>query len=857
MLPVEIRYLDVLWSDPETVIKLVSSQDAIELEQTSSGWKGETTTFPSTHHFIGVRITDTKVTHTPYILSPSGIRQELRQVKVPGGDEVWWIQSDGWDGKGKRWLSELYRTTGRVQLIVQEQQVVIENNTFNFTVDELEYYLADFKNNLWMLILDNNSPATAGIHKEAPDVFDDEVLGLLNGFVESVEKIVKKPGMVLSETQRKLPLRAVRPVPRTFREYATQPNAKRLTSRSFYESYDTSENRFIHYCIQRVLYVIRSLSKVAAAQERSYAQRIQQETEWLDRLQATDNKKVDSRVYDNEIAKIEADLKEINQNLSEIVSKHFQKPLGRRAERHGTYSIQLGASYRSSKTSFFANRLNGDDFRERHGTYLVANFPCFDDFSLISSKLGGAELSVTGIYGKHRSFNSNGSEYFELTFYEVESVSIVKHPLLAKLSELIEHRKELEKQGWIVPLTWEEAKDRRVERDVSAKKTLFYESLQNKMSVFLASIPTIQKRLSKVSSFFQDHKVKIRSNCPNTMVFVQNPSYASAKTLFNRVTTLNGLDESVLNSLMVVDEIGLVNVASLYEKWCLIQIIKVLHQIYNFDIADGWERLLIKAVLENSYDVEINLNSSGRQQSIVLTYEKFLESGKRPDFVIDLISKNYVEPTKEKPQWVFEGERQNRLVLDAKFRGDISEQHLSRLVDELCYDKNYSEDKNNQVFVIHPSPNIIEDRTSPLIWGVQCDYGQSNEKDHKLGSVFVSPSLTYSQSIENLQRLIGLFLQSNTEILYDKSTHALSWHNTACISCGNGNINSIDMQYRPTAGGNERWEITCRVCSLITVKTVCASCKKTLFKNGPKWTYHRTMAEQTSNVVCPNCETFL
>src|SRR5690554_584772 len=252
---------------------------------------------------------------------------------------------------------------------------------------------------------------------------------------------------------------------------------------------------------------------------------------------------------------------------------------------------------------------------------------------------------------------------------------------------------------------------------------------------------------------------------------------------------------------MVIDEVGLVNVASLYEKWCLIQIVKVLHQTYNFDIADGWERILIKAVLENSYDVEIKLNSSDRQQSIVLTYEKVLESGKRPDFVIDLISKRYVEPTKEKPQWSFEGERQNRIVLDAKFRGDVSEQHISRLVDELYYEKNYSEDHSNQVFVIHPAANVIDKRTSPLIWGGKCDYGQSDKKNHRLGSVFVSPSMKYSQSIENLQRLVGLFLQENSAILYQKDSGYLSWHNATCISCGNADIETIEMVYTATAGG--------------------------------------------------------
>jgi predicted RNA-binding Zn-ribbon protein involved in translation (DUF1610 family) len=324
------------------------------------------------------------------------------------------------------------------------------------------------------------------------------------------------------------------------------------------------------------------------------------------------------------------------------------------------------------------------------------------------------------------------------------------------------------------------------------------------------------------------------------MVFIQSPSYASAKSEFKKISSLNGLDELMLNSLMLVDDIGLVNVANIYEKWCFLQIVNVLNQVYGFEVECGWQRALINAVLSNSVDIEIKFKSDNRQQHIVLTYEKVLQSGRRPDFVIDL----------------FSNEKRSRLVMDAKFRGKISESQLQEIVRELYEQKNYSEDQENQVFIIHPTPNVISDRTSPLMWGGQCDYGQSHEVGHRYGSVFVVPSLTYSGSIDHLQRLIGMFLQQQGEILKTDSGN-LSWHNMSCISCGNANHDKLRFTYEPTKAGSERWLIQCESCRLLSVKTICRDCHHSLFKNGPKWTYHRTRAEQISNVVCPACETFL
>ena len=271
-----------------------------------------------------------------------------------------------------------------------------------------------------------------------------------------------------------------------------------------------------------------------------------------------------------------------------------------------------------------------------------------------------------------------------------------------------------------------------------------------------------------------------------------------------------------------------------------------------FHIGEGWQHSLVKAVLEKSIDIQFKLTAEARQQNIVLTYEKTLESMKRPDFVIDLFTQEY---SFQDGGWVISGEQRNRMILDAKFRGAMTEENLQSLINEMFEGKNYGEDGANQVFVVHPSQRVIDHPTSPLEWGAYCDYGQSHKIDHKFGGIFVSPSLSFAGSLEHLQRLIGMFLQQHSVIL--KNEDKAQRHNMCCISCGNHSAENLAITYSPTQVGNDRWIIECNICGLRTVKTICATCGHPLFKNGTKWTYHRTRAEQTSNVVCPSCETFL
>ncbi len=848
MFPVEVRYLNISWSDKDTVSKLEASRDAVDV----AGGQIETTTYPKNGYtYIGFRISDAIVDHTPYFVLNGDARQELVPWRKPGTQEVWWIASGSWDTRGKIYNSQLFNRAGRFELIIQQQKLRIHNQTLNFTISEMEYYLADFKNTLWMLILDTNSSAKGRIEKTVPDIFDDAALALFFDFVESAENVLKKPGMVLKETQASLPRRSVRPVPRTFREYITRPTAKTLTSRAYFESYDTPENRFIHYCVKRVSYILSSLSRIAAAQSSAYNTRIEQEKEWMRHFGQATTKRVDARVYDNEIAKLKGDLEQLCRDLNSLALNQEQISY-QAGHESGRYMIQLGKPYGNSSSSFFVEKLDGNKYRN---PYLVAKFPLDFDISGFQKLLMDSELEVTGRYKKSRERSQAGKEYYQLEFLEVQSVALQNHSFQRQIRQLTDGRKKLELGNWMSPMTGEELQGRDMQNRMSGQKIRSLEILQTKMLKISKAYPGLIKRLHTLESFFNEHRIKSQSHCPHSMVFLQNPTYAAARKFHSKISTLNGLDEAVLNSLLTVEEIGLIDLPNLYERWCLLQIIRVLTEVFGFEPEKAWQSALINAVLKGPKDVEINLKAPGFQQRIILTYEKVLASGKRPDFVIDLFTYDDRLSGDSSAQ-----AEVARLVLDAKFKGELTETEFQKLVSNLYKEKNYAEDSKNQVFIIHPVADVIESPTSPLAWGGACDYGQSHKINHRHGGIFLSPSLKHFGTRDNLQRLIGMFLQQNsvTELVEPQNSHQKDcWSNLSCISCGNTTRRSLEISHSKTQAGNDRWDIKCKDCELLSKKTVCANCSQTLFKNGPRWTYHRTRAEQMSNVVCPKCETFL
>lgn len=876
----EVRYLDIVWKDKDEVQKIIFSDRALPLESVNTGYELETVTYTETNNLIGIHIPNKDMnSEAPYFVLANGEKEYLSPIVVPGTDKVWWIQKTTWNERSKKWYSEIYRVAGRYEIQIEYTTLTIINSTSNFTVEELEYYLKDFKNNLWMLILDNNSAAKATIEKEDKrgTVFNEELLTLLNDYIKALDNIIIKPTMHLKETQDKRPIRSVKPLPKTFREIATNPTAKMLTSRAFYESFDTPENRYIHYSLARVLFMVKSFNRVSNSQVSIFQQNLKELDESIRYYEAMEYKVVDPAAYDNEISKFEHELIEAKRSL-QIAKKEDKCQTENIQYLH--YTIKLGKNYANKENEYFVLDLDNVGFynlkTKLSGLYLVVSFK-----DMTPKNIGFSKIEIKGKGRKWKATNRSGAPFYRMDFYNVTEVIFPEH------EDMKNKRRVLESKNWVDTLTKEERDDRDMEIKTLSRKKEMIDAVMDDLKIFSSKIPDIEKKLIEKLRFFLRNKVKRQSHCPNSMVFVQNPSYVAVKSIYQIISQLEGLSETLLDGLMKVEEIGLVSVPDLYERWCLIQILKVLTSIYQFNLDKGWEDRLINLILTEGKDIELLMHNHQRQQELILTYEKILPSGKIPDYVIDLKSLgDYSKTISDEDDWYYDTQYTMkqpqptaRLVLDAKFRGDISESSLLQIVKELYVDKNYSENGNNQVFVIHPVDKSIDrERTSPLEWGRDCNYGQaqnigmlepnmsnsdfnSQQKDspqHRYGHIFLNPSFKNAGSIDNLQRLLGLFLQQNSQLGDTIQNGVVSQHSFCCIGCGNDHQESFFVRLTSTEGGNPRYELECKKCSLFSVKTVCYACSvRNLFKNGYKWTYHRTRATQVSNIVCYQCERFL
>lgn len=870
MKPFDIRYLDIVWNADQSVLKVEESNQAIDLKKVNQYWQGDTVTYPQKYFYIGVCIAD-KLLYEPYLKLPNNETSPLMPVKVPGDDKIWWIQKEHWDAKYNKFQSSLYRTAGRIEISAQHETIMLENHTVNFSVTDLEYYLSDLKGKLWMLMLDNKSASKVNIHKETPSVFSDDVIKLFGDLASSFEAIIKKPHVTLSEIQEKLPRRSVKPVTKTFREIATHSSPKLLTSRSFQESYNTAENRFVHHLAFRTMYLLKALNRLASYQLNAIRDKAERDERWLKEESERVTKVVDPIVIDNEIEAITNKLENLPKDLlnnhketkeKDVIKFDRTNVIDWKSFQNHKYSFTLSNSYKSSNNEYFVKSLDGYNFNKKYNTYLVLesgiNFLAF--FS--KKYLVKNEFIITGSGIKSRE-ESKKSQYFRIIFDEIHSIEILDPSLIEKRNDLIDRREKLKNNNWISQLNYEELESIRNQAEITRARLTAIELSLGQLGEFNAHIPSLISRVKKSVQFFRAHKVSRQQESPNSMVFVQNPLYASAKSTYQKVSNLERMDDSLLNSMMAIDEIGLVNLPNLYERWCLLQLITVISDTYHFQIQHNWQQKLVDAILKNDRNIEISFSCEARQLSLTLTYEKELDSGKRPDYVIDLHYNTYVSDTQASDfaneqastnQWYIQKEKTKRMVLDAKFRGNVSEQDIDDLIDQLYKGKDYSEGENNSVFIVHPVAKVTKARTSPLEWGSYCNYGQAGEIDHKKGAIYLSPSREHRNSLENLQRLIGMFLQSHTCILDDGLTGNVIWHNKCCISCGE---NNLSISLGKTKGGNPINKIRCRSCRQMTIETQCVSCRRPLFKNGMNWTYHRTRAEQTTNIVCPSCETFL
>lgn len=846
---IEARYLNVEWLDHKTVTSFSCSLDSLEIYEEEGTWKVDAHVFNGYFSRIGFRVLNQKLVHRPYFVVDQNSVEELLAVVDPSTKETWWIQNSGWDPNKRRYNSELQRTVGTAKVYVQNFYITILNHSSNFTIQELEAYLSDFKADLWLIIFNPQGRVNGKIEKGVPSILGEDLVRLLHEFVGTAEKISANLAVELKEVVEKKPVRSVRPIVQTFVEVASRGYTKQLSSRAFVEMADTSDNRYVHHILSRLLFMVDQLARMAMTQK-SYLKNIaKHNTSWCGELLSQKCKVINKEVFLSEIHKLD---KEVEAVCNSVYATEMESPHDFRRNPEGDYILLLGELYGRSKNQFFCTEFNNRNFKDTYKTYCVITLP--EHLATQVAKLSSGNrlpMKFKGNLSKRLDKNNNRVDFYRIEYKSVESVEFIEPTAADVMRKKIP---KLEASNWQVPLSFREREELKQEAKALAVRASLLDTRASELDHMLKELDAVSRRLARVAAVFRHRKVGKSARFPNSMTFVRNPGYFSIKSSYEKIKNLSGVEDDIVNSMTVIDEIGLVNVSNLYEKWCLLQIIKVLRDGFGFQLEGDWQRYLVNGVLNQEHNICLKFKGVSPGWTAQLVYEKVLANNRRPDFVLDLFLPCYEQSElPNSTKWFHAGDRSVRIVMDAKFRERWWPGELTQLLTHLRVEKDYSEQEKNQVFILHPCSELGEQRTSPLTWGGSCDYGQRN--DHKSGTIYLSPRHINGSSLDNLHRLFGMLFQGASHFLHDDE--GWKWSDAQCIGCGRVvDSDKVQLKLTKTKASRDKWELNCHHCKLVSVRTNCFGCGRTLHKNGHYWTYHKTMAESLSNVVCPSCESF-
>jgi hypothetical protein len=855
----EAKYVNIIWHDKHTALKVVEAIEPIEIEALGND------TFAldainyskienSKQGILAFRLLDIKETARPYFLLEDDTKVELIAFQDNQTKNTWWIEGSVWDSKTKRWLSRIYRSVGKVTLYLNKSQYNIHVSTSSFTAEQLEEYLVDFRNDLWELILDDSSYVKGAGRINQEQGVDESTLKAIAKYLDNVALVLKKSKAELKEIQALMPRKSVKPVPRTFMELATKGDSKKLTSRGTVESKDVPENRYVHFTLQRVYLVLRALASVSSAYGRNLDKNI---LEYQKRLAAISNVKViNEEAVRYDLTRKKEHFASLNSrlqtSLENLQASEFSSPQSNFRPWSLIFNVSKKAEKLGDNTYFASVKApnDADWFTPTRPDYVTVEF----DVQLQLDT--GFEYLIKG------HIESDAHQYASKTRFAykvcvVADIKIIGGPTYDKLRKAIEGTEReiltLDADSWTRKLTNQELAQQNKEKVNIEKMLIILAQKQDNMhlvnKVITPKLPIAKRLLQE----FQAHAIKTSSTFPNSMTFVQNPSYQGIYSQFKIIKAMAGVDDDLLIALEKIDNIPLVNISNLYERWCLVQIVKVLIQKLGYQAQQDWKKLLIKQIFEKGKNVEIKLTNPSTDRLIKLWYEKELDNGKRPDFVLD------VEANCPETQNVLK----KRFVIDAKFYQEINHTRhhgISGVIKNLYFDKDYSEKGSNSVYILHPSKGSVPTRKTPQQWAANSYYGELPMFDwdeelrlkhnHDYGAVYLSP-IGQDNYLDELQRLIGMFLQYGIESERKCGTSAVPNAKMFCVSCGSD-------KYSYSQGSNNKvWWITCDDCSHFTVYNYCWGCNNKLIKNGDHWTYHSTEPLHPLNVKCPSCESLM
>lgn len=863
----EIKYLELDWYDKNTLTKITESINslAVEYDEKLALFQVETTIYPKLDGIINsnlaIRYLD-KSSHPPYLIRPNGEKEFFTEIKDPDTGYLWWIIKHKWHSERKQWVGISINIVGKVELSIDNKRCDIIIHGSDFSYDELEHYLQTFKDDLWELILDEKSMVISEAKETNSLSVNNKTIECINNLIKSAENILINPKAELKEIQALKLRKVVKPVNRTFMEIVTKSNQRLLTSRATEASYNVAENQYTLFALERCYRIIKQVVILAKNKSSRYGITIKKLNNQL-------NSFSNSIIVDRNFV-----VDEYKKTMSRNNLQYWNEYMQNRIINSGVVftkealSTELHIKIESkSKFGYFISIfvkgewLYNKNKNNKYGKNFILNLD--GQFNpLIEIFKPGMELIVNC-----KLIQEKKPKSIIVSLQNIHSIKLISwESLLTKINQSLlkieESAKNLARNGWIKILSRKEMNEQEKEKKSLNNRIDFYKKNRELSMLIYDSIEPKFRSLKKIISRLKNLGITPLSYFPNSMTFVQNPHYQGVHNGYKFLRNITDLNEDeLLIYLEEIDKIGLVNMPLIYERWVLIQIILILKDTFRFKLEANWKYKIIEAIKTAKKDISIYMHNQQAHREINLWYEKILPNNKRPDFILDLTWHSGNDPDKNN---VFK----KRFVLDAKFYDKKTFDKAGGLIEkinELYIYKNYAQDCQNPVFLIHPCDRVIESKVTPQNWGQYSFLGEiafndDNYPQHNYGAIYLNPidKVFYA---DELQRLIGLFLQyklelSNTSNYDTDRTQAIP----ICIRCGSTDIQQLHKtnSYLNNQGMRvERTEksvwMLCNECQQFQSYNHCANDGTRLIKNGLYWTYHSARSIEPFNVKCPNC----
>lgn len=866
------HYLDIEWQAPGVARRVEVSTYPIEIEIAPDGTlHAEVSIFRDFAPWAGLQLTGALAGVEPCTVNAQNERLPWLQVS-DRNDRIWWIAATGWSKSGNKHVSEMHRSFGSFSVeLGSRQKLVLDAVALELDRAHAQEYLDDFRNELVWLAIGRPTGALG-------EVGSDNSRDLLNALKElndAASRVLEHPVREIREVTGVVATARVRPNSETFRAVMRRAGARSYPGRIAQESADIPENRYLRGLVEHCRRLARSVARSSGHHQAHLAARAAREKSRAADLLALNRVEVDPEIFDNQLS-------DIRKRLSAIATWSGSSVAPEAGER--LYRLTVGKEFKqdrgSAKEFFYRNPDRDDRYDQREGIdFSVARLP--DDLHVLVIAASRFDkdicLDLTGNAVITTFRTATGKLGRRATFTHISN-ALPHSPILARRETA---RSRYERDGWHRPIGRTEREEYRLEANTALTRAGHFAERVEGSAIVSSELDIVANSLDQQDAAWGHLGVVSSPKIPMGTRFFQVPIYAAALAAYHRVFELQkhtGLSEDALDRL---GRINTLHASALYERWCLIKIIGILTQDFGFEPHGGWVQHLVTSISQAGQpsDAGFSLNFTRAYPSMTarLDVEPVLANGRRPDFRLRFTFRDAAisKSDADEPGW---GRHlsvsrdvtrpQSGLVMDAKFRTRWRLDELPSMLSVLIDTKKYGQD-GDRVFILQPAKAAIAHRTSPLGWGRDCDYGQEHPTGHVHGSIQLAANpISGAASLTNLRRLIALQLQrvfpepevgevrdgnsdGNAGRRSNPAENCRS-NSTFCITCGEAH-KPADVKPDRTERGNRKWYYCCSRCGAGTMQTRCFGCGTFLHKNGLQMTYHLTVADQISNVVCYEC----